>query len=303
MRIAIIGLGDIARKAYLPVVASHPDITPLLCTRNAQTLTELARQYRISDTFTDLDSLIAAKPDAAMVHSNTESHMPIVSRLLSAGIPTFVDKPLSYHLHECEELLNLAERRRLPLTLGFNRRFAPLITPLAQINNPLHVVWQKNRANLPNQPRIFIYDDFIHVLDSLRFLAPGSQQHLQVIAHGKADSLSAIQVQWQREQTLLTASMNRVSGVVEERVEYFAAHQKWQIESLTQGAHYQDNKAQPLGFGDWDNTLYKRGFVGMVNAWVAQVHKGTLSAHDDILATHSLCEEVVTRAETLLAHR
>ncbi len=302
MRIALIGLGDIARKAYLPVVANHPDITPLLCTRNPHTLAALAQQYRVPDCFDSLASLLAAKPDAAMIHSNTESHAHIATQLLNAGIPTFVDKPLSYQLNECEALLNLAAQKNIPLTVGFNRRFAPLIAPLTQVSHPLHIHWQKNRANLPNKPRIFIYDDFIHVLDSLRFLAPGIMQNLQVVAHGKTHSLTAIYVQWQRDTTLLTASMNRVAGVAEERVEFFAAQQKWQIENLTSGTHYDNNQARTLGFGDWENTLYKRGFVAMVDAWVAQVRAGTLSAHDDILATHSLCERIVNKAEMMLSN-
>ena len=302
MRIAMIGLGDIARKAYLPVVANHPEITPLLCTRNTQTLAALAQQYRVADCFNTLESLLAAKPDAAMIHSNTESHAHIATQLLNAGIPTFIDKPLSYQLHECEALLNLATQKNIPLTVGFNRRFAPLIAPLADVANPLHIHWQKNRVNLPNKPRIFIYDDFIHVLDSLRFLAPGILQNLHITTHGKTNALGAIQVQWQRDKTLLTASMNRVSGVTEERVEFFAAQQKWQIDSLTTGVHYEDNQARSLGFGDWENTLYKRGFVTMINAWVAQVHSGHLSAHDDILATHALCERVVNKTEMMLSN-
>mgnify|MGYP000914023978 CR=1 FL=1 len=34
MRIALIGLGDIARKAYLPLLANDERVTPLLCTRS-----------------------------------------------------------------------------------------------------------------------------------------------------------------------------------------------------------------------------------------------------------------------------
>ena len=44
MRIAMIGLGDIAQKAYLPLLASDERVTPLLCTRNPSVLEKLARQ-------------------------------------------------------------------------------------------------------------------------------------------------------------------------------------------------------------------------------------------------------------------
>jgi virulence factor len=68
-RIAVFGLGDIAVKAYLPIVANHLQIEPILCTRNKENLIRIASQYRITETYANLDELIEAKPDAIMVHS------------------------------------------------------------------------------------------------------------------------------------------------------------------------------------------------------------------------------------------
>ena len=298
MRIGIVGLGDIARKAYLPVVACHADVQPILCTRNADVLARVAAQYRIPETVNHLDQLIAAQPDAAMVHTATNSHAEIVRRLLNEGIPVFVDKPLSYKLAECEALLNLAAAKNVSLTLGFNRRFAPLMSPLGQSQMLVHARLQKNRTRLPDDPRIFIYDDFIHVLDSLRFIAPGVPHDLQVFAYGKPGSLASLQVQWQAGSSLLTGSMNRLSGVTEERLEVFTEDQKWQIDNLNGGIHHSNLPGQPvavrtLGFNDWDNTLYKRGFVTMFSAWLAQLGTGKASDYEDILTTHQLCEQVV----------
>ncbi|MDF5607525.1 NAD(P)-binding domain-containing protein, partial [Vibrio parahaemolyticus] len=49
MKIGIIGLGDIAQKAYLPVITQLPNIELVFCTRNPNTLESLAKQYRISE--------------------------------------------------------------------------------------------------------------------------------------------------------------------------------------------------------------------------------------------------------------
>src|SRR5690606_29150792 len=195
-RVALIVPGGTAGKACLPVVTNHLLITPLPCNRNPQTLAALAMHYRAQECFDSLEHLLAARPDAAMTWSYTHSNAHMATQLLNAGVPVFVDKPLSYQLNESEALLNLAARKNIPLAVGFNRRFAPLIAPLAGIANPVHIHWQKNRVNQPNKPRIFIYDDFIHILDSLRFLAPGILQNLQVFTHGKTNALAAIQVQW-----------------------------------------------------------------------------------------------------------
>lgn len=303
MRIGMLGLGDIACKAYLPLVAANAEVTPLLCTRNPERLAMLARQYRIQETFTALGDLIAARPDAVMIHSATDTHASFARQLIEQGIPVFVDKPLSYHLHECEALLELAATKQVSLTMGFNRRYAPLIQPLGQCDALVQARLQKNRTRLPADPRVFIYDDFIHVLDTLRYIAPGEIRNLQVHAYGRADELASIQVQWQRGKSLLTGSMNRVSGQTEERLEVFAEDRKWQIDNLAQGMHFSHLDApssRTLGFSDWDNTLYKRGFVDMFAAFLAQLAAGKASDYADILATHTLCEEVVTEVEQQL---
>lgn len=303
MRIALLGLGDIACKAYLPVVATNADVTPLLCTRNPERLGALARQYRIQETFSSLKDLIAARPDAVMIHSATDTHAVFARQLIEQGIPVFVDKPLSYHLHECEALLELAAAKNVSLTMGFNRRYAPLIQPLGQCERLVQARLQKNRTRLPADPRVFIYDDFIHVLDTLRYIAPGEINNLHVHAYGSPGELAAVQVQWQSGKSVLTGSMNRVSGQTEERLEVFAEGQKWQVDNLAQGLHFSDLHLpanRPLGFGDWDSTLFKRGFVAMFAAFLAQLESGKASDYADILATHSLCERIVGEVEQQL---
>lgn len=297
IRIAIIGLGDIAQKAYLPILANHTKVSPILCTRNMQVLKQLATQYRINDAYTSLDELIKNKPDAAMVNSSTNSHFIIVSKLLNAGIPVFVDKPLSYSLHESEELLNLATKKQISLYLGFNRRFAPLINLLEKKRDPIQVFWLKNRVNLPGDPRTFVFDDFIHVADSLRFLSHGSVENIQVFSKSHNNQLEMLQVQWQQNKTLLNGAMNRVSGISEESVAYYTVGNKWQINELVSGFHYQNEIQHPIGFDNWKSTLYKRGFINLVEDWLytLQTNKFDKNRIQDIWETHNLCEIIVEK--------
>ncbi len=294
-RIAIIGLGDIAKKAYLPIVANHSKIHPILCTRNIQVLEQLSNQYRINETYSDIDELIKAQPDAAMIHSNTESHFALVSKLLSAEIPVFVDKPLCYSLSESEILLNLSAQKDVLLYLGFNRRFAPLISTLKTQSNPIQVFWQKNRVGLPADPRVFVFDDFIHVVDSLRFLASGEIENIQVFPKLRSRKLEALQVQWQQNDVLLSGSMNRISGITEEHVEYYSKDNKWQIDELVSGIHYKDEKQHVIGFNNWDSTLYKRGFVDLIEDWLRALNESNFNSNriQDIWDTHYLCETIV----------
>ncbi|HEA29901.1 MAG TPA: Gfo/Idh/MocA family oxidoreductase [Leeuwenhoekiella sp.] len=299
LNIALIGLGAIAQKAYLPILAAHAQVEPILCTRDSKTLKQLSRQYRIEKCFSNLDDLMKTKPDAAMVHSATESHFSIVSQLLKARIPTFVDKPLAYSLKEVEELLELATQKQTLLYLGFNRRFAPLVKKLTAESNPVQILWQKNRINLPGDPRVFIFDDFIHVIDSLRFLGSGAVKNLQVFSKMNKGLLESIQVQWQQNDTLLNGLMNRVSGVTEERIEYFSKGNKWLLEGLDSGCYYHNGSKNLLGFDNWDSTLYKRGFTAMIADWLDVLENGKFDPNriQDIWETHRLCEEILSKLQ------
>ena len=296
-RIAFIGLGDIAQKAYLPIVANHSKIAPILCTRNTQVLRELANKYRIDEVYTEVTILIENQPDAVMIHSAAESHFVLVSKLLKARIPVFVDKPLCYTFDEVEVLLNIATQNKVLLYLGFNRRFAPLISTLKKEQNPIQIYWQKNRMNLPATPRVFIFDDFIHVIDSLRFLAKGTVENLQVFSTVKNEMLENIQVQWEQNATMLSGSMNRVSGITEEQIEYYSKGNKWQIKELAFGTHYKEEKQESIGFNKWDSTLYKRGFVDLIEDWLQALEEDTFDIHriEDIKETHRLCEMIVQK--------
>jgi len=301
MRIALLGLGDIAQKAYLPLIAAMPGITPLLCTRQAAVLQQLMQQYRIKEGYTELAQLIAARPDAVMIHSSTDSHFSIATQLLNAGIAVFIDKPLSYQLAECEQLLALAERKNLLLFVGFNRRYVPLYQPALAVP-PIQLHYQKNRHNLPADVRSFVYDDFIHLLDFAHYAsALHNSGNFTPTVYGRVNGgqLGCVQVNWQCGNTLVSASMNRLAGGNFERLEYFADNQHWQIDNLVQGHLMTDNRQQQLAVNDWHNTLYKRGFVAMLQAFIQQLAAGgsNTAQNKTLLSSHQLCEFVVQQLQ------
>ncbi len=295
LRIALIGLGDIASKAYLPLLTTHPEVQPVFCTRDRETLDRLARQYRVTETYNSVGALISQRPDAAMVHAATAAHPGIVRPLLDAAIPVFVDKPVGDSLADTEALIDLARDRNTPLFVGFNRRYAPLISALKEKKPAIRLSWHKNRVDMPGDPRAFVFDDFIHVVDSLRFLGSGAVEDLQIHTRMQGDLLANVQLRWRQGDCLVTGGMNRVSGLTEERVEYYTPGHKWQIEELHEGHHYSGDSSDRLGFGNWTPTLEKRGFVAMIDHWLRVVRGEPLPPDylDGVLESHRICEEVV----------
>lgn len=299
----MVGLGDIAQKAYLPIVANRRDVSPILVTRNVETLAQLAQQYRIDECYQDIDSLIDAKPDAAMVHSSTDSHYALVKQLLSANIATLVDKPLSLNIEECRHVVDIAKSNNTSLFLGMNRRYAPLISGLKH-NNPVHVKWQKNRNNILSTAQNTIFNDFIHVVDGLRFLSGASlkeiTQNLDVHAYFVGEHLGNISIRFTYNNALFEGSMNRIAGTTEEIIEYYCAHQKQCISNLTTGWKMHSGIKSQLGFSDWQSYLFTRGFVDLFSQWQAIIKDNHLysSEHlEDILETHELCQTILSRID------
>lgn len=296
MKVGCIGLGDIARKAYLPVLGTLPGVELHLQTRTPATLARVGDDYRVpaGARHTDLESLIAAAPDAAFVHAPTASHAAIVTALLEAGIPTYVDKPLAYEIADARRLVELAEARGTTLTVGFNRRLAPAYAQCADHPRDL-ILMQKNRVGLPEDPRVFVFDDFIHVVDTLRFLAPGTITHTDVRARIEDGLLHHVVLQLSGDGFTAIGTMNHMSGSVEEILEVSGQDTKREVRNL---AEIVDHKGQPSvrRRGDWVPVARQRGIEQAVLAFLDTVREGRVLDARDALHTHELCEQVVVRA-------
>ncbi|MFE7901222.1 Gfo/Idh/MocA family protein [Streptomyces sp. NPDC057424] len=293
MKVGCIGLGDIAQKAYLPVLAFQPGVELHLQTRTPATLDRVGEGLHVPPErrHTALDSLLAADLDAAFVHAPTLVHPEIVARLLEAGVPTYVDKPLAYELDDSARLVALAEERDVSLAVGFNRRHAPGYTQCADHPREL-ILMQKNRIGLPEDPRSMILDDFIHVVDTLRFLVPGEVDDVTVRARVQDGLLHHLVLQLAGDGFTALGVMNRLSGSAEEILEVSGQDTKRQVVNL---AEVVDHKGQPTvrRRGDWVPVARQRGIEQAVLAFLDAVRAGRVLSARDALETHELCERVV----------
>ncbi|MER5962290.1 Gfo/Idh/MocA family oxidoreductase [Streptomyces sp. NPDC002057] len=298
MKVGCIGLGDIAQKAYLPVLATLPGVELHLQTRTRATLDRVADTLHLpaARRHGDLDSLLSAGLDAAFVHASTAAHAEIAGRLLDAGVPTYVDKPLAYEYADSERIVELAEKRGVSLAVGFNRRLAPSYAQCAEHPREL-ILLQKNRVGLPEDPRTLVLDDFIHVVDTLRFLLPGDIEHVDVRARIRDGLMHHVVLQLSGDGFTAIGMMNRMNGSTEEILEVSGQDTKRQVLNLSDVV---DHKGQPTlrRRGDWVPVARQRGIEQAVLAFLDAVREGrTLSARDALL-THELCERVVREALT-----
>lgn len=300
MRIGIIGLGDIAQKAYLPVITAREDIELVFCTRNRETLGRLSAKYRVREAVQTVEELIASGIDAAFIHSSTESHVVIAEQLMRSGVHVYVDKPISYHYEEAERLTALAEQLGVILMVGFNRRFAPMVAAMKEKNDRRMVMLQKNRLFSPDFARRFVYDDYIHVIDTIRFMAPGeiigAPRISTFVQEGK---LYHAQLQLEGNGFVCTGIMNRDSGTNDEILEVMNPGNKWIVEGLNTTAHFAGGEESRQKFNDWEPVLSRRGFTQIIDHFLTCVreNKQPSISLKDALESHRICELIVEHAE------
>jgi virulence factor len=303
LRVGVIGLGDIAQKAYLPVLAARADVTLALMSRDLDRLTRLGRQYGAPLCVTRLDDLLDSGIDVAFVHASTEAHFGLVERLLSAGIHLLVDKPLAPSFADARHLVDLADRQGRSLAVGFNRRFAPAYAPLARLDRSV-VLMQKNRVGMPDEPRRLVFDDFIHVVDTLRFLMPPGEEQVDIRCSVADGLLRTVTLGLHVGNVTGLGVMHRVSGSNEEVLEVLGDGHKHRVVDLAEVWRHDAGEPEAVRLvrrGDWTPTPTQRGFTAMCAAFLDAVHAGRIVSARDALRTHEICEDIVLAAEAACA--
>ena len=301
MRIGIIGLGNICEKAYLPVITSIEGIEIVFCTRNKEKLNSLSRKYRVSEAVSTVDELISRNIDAAFVHTSTESHVDIIEMLLKNNIHVYVDKPISYSYEESIRVSKLAKDVNKIFMVGFNRRFAPMYSNLKNYGNPSVIKLEKNRVNSPKDPLVFVLDDFIHVIDTLRFLSSDDIETINVNGLKKDGLIYNLVVTMTTKNTTCIAMMNRDSGANEEELEYTSSGKKVIVKNLMSSRVLINNVEENVRFKDWDTILYRRGFESIINEFVNAIESGIQPnpTIEDALKTHKICDEILKKIDEI----
>lgn len=305
IKIGVLGLGGIAQKAYLPVMAEMQDqIDWVLCTRNPDKLVNLQRQYGFKTAVRTVPELLAQKIEAVFIHTPTSTHATLIKTFLEAGVHVYVDKPVSDNYSEVKALYQLAAERHLLLTAGFNRRFAPFETQLVTQQQPAVIKVEKNRANTEQPVEFAIFDLMIHAVDTALFVGniqtnePFTQQY-QLNSEQGILQYCAITIRTQHQ--LVTASVNMQAGANLEVTEVQQPTGTQRLSNLTELATLTTSKTQVQRFPDWTPTLEQRGFAPLIRAFVAAVkdpaHPNPVSPASSLLS-HQLCQDLVTEYQT-----
>ena len=142
MRIGIIGTGVMGRN-HLRVVDSIPELRlSAAMDINRDNLETACAPYHVKQFKNH--RLMAEEVDAVMVSTPTESHFEIGEFFLNMGKHVLIEKPISMSLEEADELIRIADDRKLTLAVGHLERFNPAVQYINSfIDKPLFIEIQR----------------------------------------------------------------------------------------------------------------------------------------------------------------
>ncbi|MEU7892346.1 Gfo/Idh/MocA family oxidoreductase [Nonomuraea sp. NPDC049152] len=122
IRVGLVGYGTAGAVFHAPLIHATPGLNlAAVVTRDPDRAAEVAEKYGAT-AVKDADELWP-RCDLAVIASPNRTHVPLATAALNAGRPVVVDKPLARTAQEARDLVDLATKKRLMLTVFQNRRW------------------------------------------------------------------------------------------------------------------------------------------------------------------------------------
>ncbi len=235
--IAFIGFGNYARSVLLPAVRRAGG-GPLATVVTASGLSAHAgaEKHGFARAATDPEEAFA-DPGISTIFIATrhDSHGALAMRALEAGKHVFVEKPLALTGEELRAVIEAAEAAPGILTVGFNRRFAPMIAEakaaLGGRTGPLAMTYRVNAGAVPRDNWVHgaqgggrILGEACHFIDTLAALAGGVPETVEAVRPAGLDDSVAAVLRFSDGSvgTILYSSIGD-PAVAKERIEIFGS--------------------------------------------------------------------------------
>ena len=159
--VGIIGAGNFTSAMILPCLKKTPANLKFISSSSGLSGTTLAKKYKISNSTTDNSLILDDKDvDLVMITTRHNSHANLVIESLKYGKNVFVEKPLALNQDELDKIIEAYSLSGKTLTVGFNRRFAPLAIQmkkvLGSVNSPMNIIATMNAGFIPS--KVWVHD-------------------------------------------------------------------------------------------------------------------------------------------------
>jgi predicted dehydrogenase/threonine dehydrogenase-like Zn-dependent dehydrogenase len=163
--IGIIGAGNFASSTIIPALKKAGAHIKYIASAKGLTAKILAKKAGATYATSDYHEMLN-DPEIALciITTRHDLHSRMVVDSLKAGKHTFVEKPLALNQDQLDQILeaynltNQTNSASATLTIGFNRRFAPLAVKMKQLsgNGPKNIIATMNAGFIP--ANVWVHD-------------------------------------------------------------------------------------------------------------------------------------------------
>lgn len=183
---AFIGFGNYARSVLMPAYkAAGGGPLGAVVTATSISAHGAAEKYGFATAATDAAAAVDDPATATVfIATRHDTHADLVVQALNAGKNVFVEKPLALTLDDLDRIETAARDTAATLTVGFNRRFAPMTLDAQRVfadrRGPLVMSYRINAGPIPRESWVHgnqgggrIIGEVCHFVDLLSALAGG----------------------------------------------------------------------------------------------------------------------------------
>ncbi|MBO6979357.1 MAG: bi-domain-containing oxidoreductase [Prochlorococcus marinus XMU1428] len=199
--ISFIGSGNYANRILIPAFKVNGVKLDCLISNDGLKPCIYGRKFKFKSISTSKEEFFKnSKCQNVVITTRHNSHAELVKKCLLSGKNVFVEKPLCLNLKELEEIENIykkivSNKDKVPIfTVGFNRRFAPLILKLKELlsinSGEVSFNYSINAGYIPSENWVHdpktgggrLIGEACHFLDLLLFLSGSSIEKISSLS-------------------------------------------------------------------------------------------------------------------------
>lgn len=129
---ALVGPGNYAKEILIPALRRNPSFNlRWIVSSNPLNARRFGERYHFEKCGTDYSGVLSDNElDLVVITTPNNMHAQMVIDAARAGKTVFVEKPLCINEDQLKEVVSVVRETRAAVVVGFNRRYAPLVTAL-----------------------------------------------------------------------------------------------------------------------------------------------------------------------------
>lgn len=284
--LGIIGAGNFTSSTILPSLKKLNASIKYIASSSGLSSTIMAKKFNIANSTSDYKEILNDQDvGLVMVTTRHDTHASMVLESLEKGKSVFVEKPLAINRNEFKNIIEAYHKHQGSISVGFNRRFAPLALKMKQLlgsdNSSMNIVATMNAGFLPSDVWVNdmeigggrIIGEACHFIDLCTFLSGSKVVKVCMNAMGEnpqenTDNASILLKYENGTNAVINYFANGSKAYSKERVEVFSQERTLIMDNW--------RKLKAYGFKGFSGTTTKqdKGHFNQFKELIEQQTKG-----------------------------